>query len=91
MGGDIPAHSTNTGRDIPVHNTNLGEVNDSKGKRATMVGAHLDKEGGGIAVGGGDVLIRVGWVGGGSDDEGEDDKSGDEGLHLEAALGQGRR
>ena len=39
------------------------------------------------------MLVGVGWGGRRElvegDDKGEDDKNGDEGLHLEAALGQG--
>ena len=61
MGRDIPAHNTNTDRDNPIHNTNLGEADDGEG--AATIGAHLDEKDGGIAVGGEDVLVGVGWGG----------------------------
>ncbi|XXG42575.1 hypothetical protein AAC387_Pa01g2818 [Persea americana] len=93
VGGDIPTYSTNTGKDILVHNINLGEADDGEGEGAATIGNHLDEEGGSIAVSGEDVLVGVGWGGRRElvegNDEGEDDKSGDEGLHLEPALGQG--
>ncbi|KAJ8616160.1 hypothetical protein MRB53_035532 [Persea americana] len=64
-----------------------------KAKGPAAVGAHLEEEGSDIAIGGEAVLVGVGWGGRRElvqgDDEGEDDKSADEGLHLEAALGQG--
>ncbi|KAJ8639354.1 hypothetical protein MRB53_016048 [Persea americana] len=63
------------------------------GEGVDTVGAHMEEEGNGIAVGGEDVLVGVGWGGRRElvegDDEGEDDKSGDKGLHLKAALRQG--
>ncbi|KAJ8649653.1 hypothetical protein MRB53_002676 [Persea americana] len=72
---------------------NLGEADDGEGEGAATVGNHLDEEGGSIAVSGEDVLVGVGWGGRREllegNDEGEDDKSCDEGLHLEAALRQG--
>ncbi|XXG42574.1 hypothetical protein AAC387_Pa01g2817 [Persea americana] len=68
-------------------------INILLGEGAATIGNHLDEEGGSIAVSGEDVLVGVGWGGRRElvegNDEGEDDKSGDEGLHLEPALGQG--
>ncbi|KAJ8647620.1 hypothetical protein MRB53_000643 [Persea americana] len=59
-----------------------GLANLSEGEGVAMVRAHLDEEGGGIAVGREDLLVGVRWGGRRElvegDDKGKDDKSGDE-------------
>ncbi|XXG39774.1 hypothetical protein AAC387_Pa01g0646 [Persea americana] len=60
----------------------MAMVDYSEGEGVAMVRAHLDEEGGGIAVGREDLLVGVRWGGRRElvegDDKGKDDKSGDE-------------
>ncbi|RWR87857.1 putative MADS-domain-containing protein [Cinnamomum micranthum f. kanehirae] len=95
---ETPQQPTNMKEAASFHNITLTQAEISLfrvliwARLTTAKGpSHMDEEGGSIAVGGEDVLVGVEWDGMRElvegDDEGEDNKSGDEGLHLEAALG----